>query len=43
MSMDENNTYETETSSETELMNLISEGIGRDLRRYPNRFNTENE
>ena len=43
MSMDENNTYETEQTSDNELMQLISEGISRDLRRYPNRFNTENE
>lgn len=41
--MDEKSTYETERSTENELMHLISEEISRDMRRYPNRFNTENE
>jgi hypothetical protein len=41
--MEEKNAYDEMPSSENELMHMVSEGIGRDLRRYPNRFNAENE
>lgn len=43
MSVEENNIYEASQYADSELILLISDGINRDLRRYPNRFNTEDE
>ncbi len=39
MTDNENVTYETEN----ELLQIVSENASRDLRRYPTRFNTDNE
>lgn len=39
MTDNENVTYETES----ELLQIVSENASRDLRRYPTRFNTDNE
>lgn len=43
ISVEENNIYETPQLPDSELILLISDGINRDLRRYPNRFNSEDE
>lgn len=43
MSMEENEKNEATQYPEGNLAHLISDGVSRDLRRYPCHFNTENE
>jgi len=41
MSVEENNSFETSQNTDNELILLVSDAINRDLRRYPNRFDTQ--